>query len=164
MINPLPQCIKPPNANTRFGAERAYASNRPAECGGGHCGVDLYLPIGTPVFAVDAGKVISSKDSGNVAGEFVWIEHGGWRSHYCHLKEGSRSVAVGQQVAAGQQIGQLGKSGIQTDAGHLHFALSRRDSSGKYRYYDPEPSLCGGGSSGLLLLAGAYFLWRFVAG
>jgi murein DD-endopeptidase MepM/ murein hydrolase activator NlpD len=163
MINPLPTCVKPPSAKTSFGALRSYASGRPAECGHdgkGHCGVDLYLPIGTPVFAVANGKVVASKDSGNVAGEFIWLEHGDWRSHYCHLKEGSRKVSTGQKVSAGQQIGQLGNSGIKTDAGHLHFGLSRRSGSG-WVYYDPKPSLCGGGST-LLLVAAAYLAWRYL--
>lgn len=158
MINPLPTCVKPPNAKTRFGAVRS-SGNRPAECGGGHCGVDLYLPEGTPVLAVADGKVVASKRSSNVAGEFIWLDHGDWRSHYVHLQDGSRLVSVGQRVSAGQQIGRLGRTGIERDTAHLHFALSRRSGSG-WRYFDPLPQLCGSGSGKLLWILGAYFLWR----
>lgn len=158
-IFPLPSVVWPPNANTSFGATRA--GERPSECGGGHCGIDLYLPIGTPVYAVAPGKVYASSSSDS-AGEFIWLDHAdGWRSHYIHLKEGSRKVSSGQRVTQGQTIGLLGRSGIKNDAGHLHFALSKGG-----RYIDPVPVLRSWltGGQGPLLLAAAvlagWFIWR----
>ncbi len=153
-VHPLEERKLPPSSGTRFGANRS-ATGRPPECGGGHCGVDLYywkrdegsprgcanparnIGIGRAVFAVAAGKVIAASASSS-AGKFVWIDHGGWRSHYVHLD--SYSVRVGEQVSEGQTIGTMGRTGIKCDPAHLHFALSR---GGKY--YNPEPSLSSWG-------------------
>lgn len=165
-VHPLEERQLPPWANNKFGASRS--GDRPAECGAGHCGVDLYYwrpgadknyGRGRPVFAVADGKVVAARYSTGVAGKFVWVDHGGWRSHYVHLD--SYNVGVGDKVRKGQQIGTLGRTGIKTDPAHLHFALSR---SGKY--YDPEPSLkrwplaaAAGIGGGTLLVAAAALYW-----
>lgn len=58
-----------------------------------------------------------------VGGNSVVIDHGhGEFSHYAHLKPGSVRVHVGQQVARGQQIGELGSTGNSTEP-HLHFQV-----------------------------------------
>jgi len=163
-VQPLEEKKLPPNAKTSFGASRS-ATGRPAECGGGHCGVDLYywngekdrnIGIGRPVFAVAAGKVIAASESAS-AGKFVWIQHADFRSHYVHLD--SYFVHTGDQVAEGQQIGTLGRTGITTDPAHLHFALSTLGGT----YYDPVPYLkswpvvAGGIGAGVLLAAAALY-------
>lgn len=169
-VHPLEERKLPPTTGTRFGASRL--GTRPTECGAGHCGVDLYywqgeadrnVGIGRPVFAVAAGKVISSTRAQSGAGEFIWLQHNGWRSHYVHLDQ--RLVQTGQQVEEGQQIGTLGRTGIKTDPAHLHFGLSRA-SGGRYVYYDPAPSLsswplvaAAGGGAGLLIAAVALYLY-----
>jgi len=163
-VHPLAERKLPPSPGTKFGAARS-AAGRPAECGGGHCGVDLYYwkagldpntGIGRPVFAVAAGKVIAASESDS-AGKYVWIKHDSFRSHYVHLD--SYFVRTGDTVAEGQQIGTLGRTGITTDPAHLHFGLSTL--AGKY--YDPEPKLrvwpLVGGGIGLLLVAAAVLYW-----
>jgi murein DD-endopeptidase MepM/ murein hydrolase activator NlpD len=56
---------------------------------------------------------------------YVGILHaGGLVTEYVHLKKDSISVAVGQPVAAGQQIGLVGSSGLSSDA-HLHFTVQQ---------------------------------------
>lgn len=159
-VFPLPTVTWPPNARTVFGATRT--GDRPAECGAGHCGIDLYLPENTPVFSVADGKVYASSSSAK-AGQFIWIDHaGGWRSHYIHLNR--RDVGSGDHVSRGQAIGLLGRSGINNDAAHLHFALSRNG-----KYMDPVPELerwlaGGAGLFGLVALGiGGYFLWKWLA-
>lgn len=161
-VFPLPTVTWPPNANTSFGAARS--GDRPPECGGGHCGVDLYLAENTPVFSVADGTVYAS--SSGTDGQFIWIDHaGGWRSHYVHLNQ--RNVSAKQRVSRGQQIGLLGKTGIYNDKGgaHLHFGLSYNG-----KYVDPLPELQrwlagagGAGLAGLLALGvGVYFLWKWI--
>lgn len=45
-------------------------------------------------------------------GNQILIQHDtGWLTQYCHLKDDSISVSVGQQVQQGQVIGQVGQSG-----------------------------------------------------
>ena len=86
-----------------------------------HQGVDLDTGTGWPVVASRAGVVIFS-GWGNAAGNYVTIDHqDGFRSIYMHLN--SRSVSAGQFVAAGQNIGTTGSTGVST-GDHLHFGIS----------------------------------------
>ena len=87
-----------------------------------HHGIDLTAEPGTPVYAAAAGEVIISRDDSSWGG-IVTIEHaGGWRSVYRCLTPG---VGVGDQVAAGDVIGNLMEKAL-TESGqetHLHFEL-----------------------------------------
>jgi murein DD-endopeptidase MepM/ murein hydrolase activator NlpD len=68
------------------------------------------------------------------AGNYVIIEHSPDEySMYAHLRPGSIKVAVGATVAAGQQIGELGTSGMSTEP-HLHFQVCNK----------PDPVHCAG--------------------
>ena len=49
---------------------------------------------------------------------------GGVFAMYAHMKQGSATVAVGDTVVMGQEIGRLGNSGNTSEA-HLHFQLQR---------------------------------------
>lgn len=86
-----------------------------------HGGVDFSTPVGTPVKATDSGVVVASTnryEGDKKYGEVVVIEHlNGFRSLYAHLN--TRDVKVGDEVAAGQHIGQSGKTGHSTGP-HLH--------------------------------------------
>ena len=87
-----------------------------------HSGIDIGgMTVGTPVYASDGGKVIfASADNGNY-GLTVKIKHlNGSVTCYAHLN--SYSVSVGDIVASGQQIGEVGLTGITTGS-HLHFEI-----------------------------------------
>ena len=61
--------------------------------------------------------------NGRECGNGVVLDHGGgWLTQYCHLKEGSVTVADGDKVAVGTPLGQVGLSG-QTSYPHVHFSL-----------------------------------------
>lgn len=85
-----------------------------------HAGIDMAQTGGPgPIVAAKAGRVIETVPNAGGAGNFVKIDHGGgFATRYLHLT--SYSVQVGEQVAAGQQIGIEGATGIGTGA-HLHF-------------------------------------------
>ena len=94
-----------------------------------HDGIDM--TSGNYVVAYADGKVIESRN--NVAGysevlasgNYVKIDHGnGLFSIYAHMKYGSVTVSVGQQVQKGQIIGQVGATGFATGA-HLHFGICK---------------------------------------
>ncbi|MBW9093290.1 M23 family metallopeptidase [Microbacterium jejuense] len=93
---------------------------------GYHQGVDLLTSCGTPIYATAAGVVKVSQESYGGYGVAVSIDHvlGGQRvnSLYGHMTYGSRQVAVGQTVEAGQLIGLVGSTGSST-ACHLHFEV-----------------------------------------
>lgn len=89
-----------------------------------------------PILAAQSGKVIFTKDGipdnqtpfeldyptdiNNATGNVVYIEHAdGSIGNYSHLKPNSITVAVGDMVEVGQEIGRLGNSG-NSFAPHLH--------------------------------------------
>ena len=124
----------------RFGAARDGA--RPAECGRGHCGVDLGGVRGSTVHAAADGVAIAVvSEIRPRAGRFVMLEHaGGLRTFYMHLDEVRGDLLPGQSVRAGEPIGTLGRSGVIKSGPHLHFALALED-HGRTWYLDPEPML-----------------------
>lgn len=84
-----------------------------------HNGIDLAVPIGTPILAAQAGKVRVGEDA--VSGRFIVINHGhGVKTSYCHLSEAL--VADGTTVEPGQHIADSGNTGRSTGP-HLHFVV-----------------------------------------
>ncbi|MFC5245418.1 M23 family metallopeptidase [Streptomyces atrovirens] len=85
---------------------------------GSHTGVDFHAASGTPVRSVGVGTVVEAGWGGSYGNQVVIKMHDGTYTQYAHLA--SIGVSVGQQVAAGQQIGLSGATGNVTGA-HLHF-------------------------------------------
>ncbi|TNE87439.1 MAG: M23 family metallopeptidase [Deltaproteobacteria bacterium] len=85
-----------------------------------HNGVDLAVPVGTPVLAIQDGKVAAiGEDQAN--GRFVVVDHGSnVRTSYCHLDE--QLVKRGDVVTRGVLIAKSGNTGRSTGP-HLHFTL-----------------------------------------
>ncbi|WP_037068936.1 M23 family metallopeptidase [Pseudonocardia acaciae] len=85
-----------------------------------HHGIDLANKIGTPIYAVTDGVVI---DSGPASGFGLWVRvlhPSGYISVYGHI---NRSVVrVGQHVAAGEKIAEMGNRGESTGP-HLHLEI-----------------------------------------
>jgi len=97
---------------------------RPSRPGGApkfHHGVDIAAPEGTPVYAVEAGRVThasSGYDGHSAWGNTIVVDHGdGRESFYAHLAD--FDVSVGDRVEAGQQIGGVGQTGRVTGP-HVH--------------------------------------------
>jgi murein DD-endopeptidase MepM/ murein hydrolase activator NlpD len=91
-----------------------------------HYGIDLANKIGTPIYAVTDGTVISS---GPASGFGLWVRilhPGGWISVYGHINRSL--VHIGEKVNAGEQIAEMGNRG-QSTGPHLHFEIW--DPSGK---------------------------------
>lgn len=82
--------------------------------------VDIGAPVGTPIYAAAAGKVIAARPSGYNGGygQMVIIQHGnGSQSLYAHMSK--VVVTTGQTVEQGEQIGAVGNTGRSTGP-HLH--------------------------------------------
>ncbi len=92
-----------------------------------HDGVDLALPLGTPVFPARDGKVVEAGWAGNY-GLRVSVRHAdGETSVYGHLER--ITVSVGDGVEARKTLlGRVGSTGLSTGP-HLHFEL--RDPQGR---------------------------------
>ena len=88
---------------------------------GGHSGLDISAPYGTPVEAAAGGTVVSMNASGAAYGNHVVIKHNdGLYTLYAHLS--SITVGLGAPVSAGQQIGTVGSTGASSGP-HLHFEV-----------------------------------------
>lgn len=124
-----------------------------------HKGTDIVvadtgeLEAGVPVLAAAPGVVRGLRDGmkdraiqskterqqikGRECGNAVVVRHaGGWETQYCHLREGSVSVKRGQQVKAGDMIGNIGLSGL-TEYPHLHFQVRYSEAGKQGRNIDP---------------------------
>jgi murein DD-endopeptidase MepM/ murein hydrolase activator NlpD len=85
-----------------------------------HEGVDLGAPYGTPIAAAAAGTVIYAGWLGGY-GNLTVIDHGGGlATAYGH--QSRIGVSVGQSVAQGEIIGDVGSTGHSTGP-HLHFEV-----------------------------------------
>ena len=86
----------------------------------GHDGIDYAAGYGAAVYAADSGTVITAQYN-SARGNYIVINHGnGMQTWYQHLS--SMNVTVGQTVARGQVIGNVGTTGISTGP-HLHFEV-----------------------------------------
>lgn len=87
-----------------------------------HAGIDVAVPIGTPIKAAAGGRVaIAGVVSGY--GNYTCIQHSASLSS-CYAHQDSIAVSVGQQVQQGQVIGRSGNTGRSTGP-HLHFEVRR---------------------------------------
>jgi len=85
-----------------------------------HLGVDLYAREGAKVLAVNAGTVTLVRET-LLAGNVVVIAHGaGIATAYFHLDKAT--VAVGDVVKQGEQVGLAGQTG-RTTGPHLHISV-----------------------------------------
>ncbi|WP_426507411.1 M23 family metallopeptidase [Dactylosporangium sp. McL0621] len=89
-----------------------------------HAGMDIAAPAGTPIIAAASGRVTRAGWSGG-NGRYTCIDHGqvdGQRLTTCYAHQQAILVQPGQQVSAGQVIGQVGSTGASTGP-HLHFEV-----------------------------------------
>ncbi len=109
-----------------------------------HTGTDFRLlsaaaaKAGVPVLAVADGVVKGLRDGetdvfvseggrdpvkGRECGNGVVLDHGsGWETQVCHMRKGSVRVKAGQTVKRGDQLGEVGFSGL-ADFAHVHLSV-----------------------------------------
>lgn len=135
----------------QFGEPRIAITKPRADCGQGHCGIDLDGPEGRPVVAVAAGVVVHVERHelglDGMSGRYVRIQHDdGTLTSYMHLDDVQDGLEAGDHVAAGEYIGTLGSTATFEAPAHLHFALEipnfpgARDLSDTH-FVDPSPFL-----------------------
>ena len=93
----------------------------------GHEAIDILAPTGTPVLAVDDGRIVKlflSQPGGITVYQFD--PTGQFAYYYAHLDRYADGLAEGQTVRRGSVIGYVGTTGnARPDAPHLHFAIFR---------------------------------------
>lgn len=123
-----------------------YSTNRKHPVSGKkmpHLGIDIAAPVGTPILAAFAGKVIGVRDDSyrgdpttsslnpGRTGGYVCIQNpDGERQWYGHIKNGSARVNVGDSVKQGQHLADVGDTGVVTGP-HCHFEI--HDAKGRTR-------------------------------
>ena len=86
-----------------------------------HDGDDYSANTGTPVFVTADGRVEKSQYSAT-SGNYVLVNHGyGYKTYYGHLYK--RSVKRGDKVERGDKLGEVGNTGRNTTAEHLHYEV-----------------------------------------
>jgi murein DD-endopeptidase MepM/ murein hydrolase activator NlpD len=85
-----------------------------------HNGIDIANSLGTPVRASMAGTVTDTGFNSSYGNYIVLSHEGGFQTLYGHLR--AFNVKIGQYVAQGQQIGQMGSTGYSTGS-HTHFSI-----------------------------------------
>jgi len=112
--------LRQPTAGERsgtFGLRRVF-NGQPRNP---HSGMDIAAPVGAPVVAPAAGRVIDVGDY-FFNGKTVWLDHGrGLLTMVCHLS--AVDVRPGDVLAVGERIGAVGATGRVTGP-HLHWSVS----------------------------------------
>ncbi|MFC4501201.1 MULTISPECIES: M23 family metallopeptidase [Streptomyces] len=106
-----------------------------------HTGQDFAVPIGTPVRAAGAGRVVRVSCGGAFGIQVVLRHADGYYTQYAHLA--AVTVDQGDGVSPGQWIGQSGTSGNSTGP-HLHFEVRVTPELGSS--VDPVPWLAERGA------------------
>jgi murein DD-endopeptidase MepM/ murein hydrolase activator NlpD len=107
----------PTEFTSPFGAWRLYNG----VLWGRHTGADLRGPLGTPLVAPAAGRVVLAEHL-DVRGNYVLIDHGyGIYSGLAHLSE--IHVTRGQMVRQGQVVGVSGSTG-RSSGPHIHWEVA----------------------------------------
>lgn len=112
--------IKPGSGQLIYPINGTFTSSFGPRWGRLHAGIDVAIPIGTPLRAADGGRVaIAGAVSGY--GNYTCIQHSASMST-CYAHQDSIGVSVGQSVTQGQIIGRTGNTGRSTGP-HLHFEV-----------------------------------------
>lgn len=113
---------------TTYSFVTSYFGNRESPGGIGstnHKGIDIYAPMGTPIYAAASGTVIAmmKPSESNGGGNYTKIDHGkGIVTEYMHQDKFYSRLRVGDKVLKGELIGYVGITGNVTGP-HLHFGV-----------------------------------------
>lgn len=97
-----------------------------------HEGIDIMVPMGTPVLAAGNGRIVRFFDSvrgGITIYEFDTSER--FVYYYAHLSSRAAGLAEGATVRQGQVIGFVGMTG-NAPVAHLHFEIERLGADKKW--------------------------------
>lgn len=115
-----------------FGISQGFDNDQTHNTPHSQYAVDIVMPIGTPILAARAGRVIDLEDDFHGAGQSdrfmarsnqVRILHDdGTMAVYAHLQPNSLQVRPGQLVGTGQWLANSGNTGYSSGP-HLHFVI-----------------------------------------
>ncbi|MFB0505330.1 MAG: peptidoglycan DD-metalloendopeptidase family protein [Thermodesulfobacteriota bacterium] len=86
-----------------------------------HDGIDISVPMGTPIKASNSGRVLYSGNEVRGYGNIILIKHEeGFITVYAHNE--INGVVEGEKVGRGQILGRVGRTG-RTNGPNLHFEI-----------------------------------------
>jgi murein DD-endopeptidase MepM/ murein hydrolase activator NlpD len=85
-----------------------------------HAGTDIAAPVGTPIHAVEEGRVVESGVKGGYGNTVVIETQDGRKMLYAHNRK--NLVQVGDWVVRGEPIAEVGDTGRATGP-HVHFEV-----------------------------------------
>jgi hypothetical protein len=128
-ISPIPLELRTRQGVGLFGSRRGADSGHIRM----HEGIDLLAPIGTPVFTVAGGTIVS----GSGGSVLIFHDHGfRYLTFYQHLQ--NKAVKNGDVVTTGQKIAEVGDFGDSTED-HLHFEIRYPFGSANTTYAESLP-------------------------
>lgn len=87
-----------------------------------HLGMDFMAETGTPIEAIKSGKVLAATFQ-RANGNYVKLLHDdGIITQYLHMSRIDSTIAVGDYIAQGQKIGEVGNTGLSSGP-HLCFRV-----------------------------------------
>ena len=94
-----------------------------------HSGIDIAVPVGTPIKAIADGTVVAAREGMRGYGIGVFIDHGIINgkhvvSEYGHLS--GYDVKIGDKIKKGQIFAKSGNTGLSTGP-HLHLTIKEND-------------------------------------
>lgn len=126
-----PGLVCPVAGNTWF--IDTWGAPRPG--GRTHKGVDMSGAMGTPLVAMNSGKVRLNWHSAGGRQVYVYGDDGNFY-YYAHLSGYAAGLSNGQRVSKGQLIGYMGATG-NASTSHLHLGMGRIGGA----YVNPYPTV-----------------------
>jgi murein DD-endopeptidase MepM/ murein hydrolase activator NlpD len=102
-----------------------------------HHGIDIAMPVGTPLTAPAPGTVVHKGNNGSGGVTLIIRHEGNMHTVYYHLQRPSH-LPIGATVQTGQEIAFSGNTGASTGP-HLHFELRKSRKWGDT--IDPAPHI-----------------------
>jgi murein DD-endopeptidase MepM/ murein hydrolase activator NlpD len=121
--HPFPQWTEPfmqpaqGRFTSPFGLPRRYVAGGNISY---HFGTDIAAPTGTPIYATNVGRIVVA-DFYPIKGGLVVIDHGA-SVYSLYFHQSKILVNVGDTVSRGQQVGEIGTTGLSTGP-HLHWEM-----------------------------------------
>ena len=121
---------------------------------GGHKGIDVFAPKGTPIVSATRGKVIKIRKKGKgIGGKTVSVLLNGIVYYYAHLDSVSNIISKGDEIMKGEVLGTVGNTGNAVGTHpHLHFSMYYKSKGYNRGSIDPWPYLKGSLDGGELLM------------